>query len=100
MIMKSFNMHLLNNNNEKPYTIFFISTSVYSQEIKAGLVMPTADFKLCCIYIPNLDLKFMSKPNVGTGRNLFGKPDDTTSSTPAIIKTKLRAARVRKFLKW
>lgn len=67
--------------------LFFISTSVYSQEFNAGLIMPTAAFKLCCIYIPEAGLQIYDQPNGNhQGEICLGKPDGNKEFYAASIK--------------
>ena len=59
-------------------TLFFviIACNEPSQQITAGLIMPTKDFKTCCFLIPESGLEFYNQPN-GTvvGKIELGKPD-------------------------
>ena len=68
-------------------TLFFISISVYSQEFKAGLIMPTKEFNLCCVYIPETGLKIYDQPNGNPqGEICLGKPDGSNEYYNAVIK--------------
>lgn len=70
-------------------TILFIigSNAIYSQEFKAGLIMPTEAFKLCCVYIPNSGLSIYDKPNGKTqGEIHLGEPDNNNEFYTAIIE--------------
>ncbi|WP_291871300.1 hypothetical protein [Maribacter sp.] len=71
------------------FTLFFISTSitVYSQKFRAGLVMPTKEFKLCCVYIPDSGLVIYNQPNGNPqGEICLGKPNGSNEFYTASIK--------------
>ncbi|WP_108870013.1 SH3 domain-containing protein [Aquimarina aquimarini] len=70
-------------------TIFIIinSNAIYSQEFKAGLIIPNKKFKLCCIYIPNSGLKIYDRPNGKTqGKIYLGKADNNNEFYTALIE--------------
>ncbi len=72
-----------------PLIVLFIisSNAIFSQEFKAGLIMPNEDFKLCCVYIPNSGLKIYDKPNGKIqGQINLGKADNNDEFYTAIIE--------------
>jgi hypothetical protein len=68
--------------------IFIISSNaIYSQEFKAGVIMPDKEIKLCCVYIPNSGLKIYDNPNgKPQGQIFLGKADNNNEFYTAIIE--------------
>ena len=70
-------------------TLLFIinSFAINSQGLKAGLIMPNKDFKLCCVFIPSSGLKIYDIPNgKAQGQIYLGKADNNNEFYKAIIE--------------
>lgn len=60
---------------------------MYSQEFKAGLLMPDKGFKECCFYIPNSGLITYDQPNgKSLGKISLGTPDQHNEVYTAFIE--------------
>ncbi|MCL5244927.1 hypothetical protein M4I21_03855 [Cellulophaga sp. 20_2_10] len=63
------------------------SNTIYSQEFKAGVLMPSKEFKLCCVYIPDSGIKIYDKPNGKIQGHIYlGEADHNKEFYTAFIK--------------